>query len=85
MDFVMIAEWAAGALIVSGIIQWAKGIAPKAPKWVWMACAPLAALGASLASKSDLWAWSWLGIWATSQLFYETIIQAVKKHIGGAP
>ena len=83
IEILDLATWAAGALIAAGLIQWAKGFAHKAPSWVWAAASPLAALAAAVAAGGDRWTWNWLGVWACSQVLYETIIQTVKRKIAG--
>jgi hypothetical protein len=83
IEIIDLATWAAGAVIAAGILQWTKGLIPKAPRWVWAAASPIAAFAAAIASGGDKWAWNWLGVWACSQLFYETIIQAIRKKIKG--
>ncbi len=84
-----IVTWTAGAVIVVGVIQWAKGAIPMAPAWTWTILLPLVSLGAATASavqaeKMTGLFWDAAGIWAISQLGYEIIIQTIKKKLGGA-
>ena len=81
IDFTQISVWLAGALIVAGLVQYVKGIVPRAPSWVWLVVAPVAAFGAALALGGTAWLWNALGIWACGQLFYETIIKFVASKI----
>lgn len=72
IDFVL---WLTGAVIVVGIIQWAKNLFKTAPAWAWYLALPLVSLVAGIARGGELWAWNALGFWATSQLGYEIIVQ----------
>ena len=79
-----VAQWLAGACIAVGLIQWAKGIFKDAPWWVWAFVLPVSSFGAAFASGTDKPIWTALGIWAVSQVGYETIIQFVQKKIKDA-
>lgn len=76
-----IGTWALGAVIVVGLIQWFKGMLPKAPTWVWIIASPLAAVIGSAAYGTDKIAWNALGILAVSQMGYELILQTVKSKL----
>lgn len=85
MDYIIdIGMWLSGALILGGIIQWAKNLLPNVPGLTWAAIMPLAAVGISVAKNLPtpaLIAWNALGIWACCQLFYELIVQNVKNKL----
>jgi hypothetical protein len=82
MDFSDFGSWLAGAVAVVGLIQWIKGLVPKTtPTWVYAVLAPVLALGWALAPEPVQQASGVLGV---SQIGYETIIQTVKKRLGGA-
>ena len=75
--------WGAGAVVVVGLVQWAKNLWPAAPRWAWMSMLPLFAFVAAFAAsgfKLDS-VWDALGIWAIAQLGYELIIQVVKNKL----
>lgn len=81
MDFAALASWLAGGVALVGLLQWLKGLVPGAPSWVWGIAAPILAAGWAVAPD---WARQAVGVLAVSQIGYETIIQAVKKKLGGA-
>ncbi len=83
MDWlVQIGIWASGAVIVVGVMQWAKGILPKTlPTWVYSLMLPIAAIGSGIAAGGDNNIFNGLGIWAVAQLGYEIIIQKVKQRL----
>jgi hypothetical protein len=86
------AIWFSGAIIVIGLIQWVKNIVEKIfpnlslPSWFWSAIVPIFSFVASFAMYSikerNIW-WTLLGIWAISQICYESIIRAINKKIEG--
>lgn len=85
MDLILAATWLAGAVIVSGIIQWAKSLgktifSKEIPSWVWVVILPLISTGAAFAVGGQI-LWNALGIWAISQIGYETIIQSIKNKL----
>ena len=82
MDFTELGVWIAGGITVVGIIQWLKGMAPQAPVWLWSLAAPALAVAWEF---SPPWARQASGVLAVSQVGYETIIQALKRKIGGTP
>mgnify|MGYP001174068567 CR=1 FL=1 len=72
------------AIATVGLVQWLKGILPKAPTWIWaiaavVLCFGLAALG-TLVSRWILLAAVAL---AAAQLCYELILQGIPKIVGG--
>ena len=75
--------WGSGAIVVVGLVQWAKNLCPNAPRWAWMSMLPLAAVVAAVAAKGFALpaVWDALGIWAIAQLGYELIIQTVKNKL----
>lgn len=89
IDFSIVGVWAAGAIIVVGVIQWLKGFVQQIVKksvttWVWSVIMPLCAIGTSRAfdlfggqAEALKWVWNALGIWAASQLGYEVIVKSV--------
>lgn len=81
----MMAFWFGGAVIITGELQWAKGlydaIKAKSARSIVLAVAlVVAAFCAALASKQDL-LWTWQGIWAVGQIGYETIIKSIQERI----
>lgn len=92
VDIIDIGTWSAGAVIVVGAIQWAKGALSKIalPSWVWAIALPLVSIGAAGASaaKTGDWhrlPWDAAGMWAIAQLGYELIVQTVRRRFGAAP
>lgn len=83
MEFIQWGIWLAGAVAVVGGVQWAKGLAPKAPSWVWLLAMPVLSVAAALAAGGDRPWFNALGIAAIAQLGYELIVQAVRKKLGG--
>ena len=79
MEFIDIAMWGAGAVIVVGLLEWAKGMLPSVPSWVWAIAAPLAAGLTALAGRSVKPIWDALGILAISQMCYQLVVQSIKK------
>lgn len=80
--------WAAGAVIVVGVVQWAKGLFPKVPSKLWSIVLPVVSAGAGFAYsfKTGVIAdgvWTSLGIWAIAQLGYELIVQTVQQKLKG--
>jgi hypothetical protein len=87
VDIIDFATWAAGAVIVVGVMQWAKNLLKKIPTWIWSVVLPIVSLGASAAAaykESDYSSifWNAAGIWAISQVGYELIVQSIKKKLG---
>lgn len=85
MDFELVAIWVAGGVVVSGIIQWVKSLAKtiftkEIPSWVWVVILPITSFVASFSLGGEV-LWNALGIWAISQIGYETIIQSVKNKL----
>jgi hypothetical protein len=78
MDF-NFGMWALGAVIVVGLIQWVKGMFPKAPSWVWTAALPIVSFIAALAYGPDKIIWNVFGTWSVAQIGYEVILQSVKN------
>jgi hypothetical protein len=83
MEIAQWGVWLSGAVAVVGVIQWAKGLAPKAASWVWLAAMPALSLAASFAAGGQRPWFDALGIAAIAQLGYELIVQAVRKRLGG--
>lgn len=89
-ELIVLGTWAAGAVIVVGVIEWMKGLFKKwtIPTKVWSVFLPVVSLGASWASCnmsgdfSPLY-WNAAGVWGVSQLAYTLIVQSVKKKFGG--
>lgn len=82
MDFSGIGEWIAGGVTVVGLIQWMKGMGPNVPAWAWSIMAPVLAVAWAFMPP---WARQAAGVLAISQVGYETIIQSVKRKLGGTP
>lgn len=83
MDFAQFGAWLAGGVAIVGILQWIKGLAPKTwPAWLYAIAVPVLAAGWSVAPP---WAQQAAGVLAISQIGYETIIQTVKRKLGGTP
>ena len=79
MDF---GQWAVGAVMVVGVLQWLKNIVPKtAPKWLYVALLPVVSVGVALLPVGGI-LWGAALAFALAQLGYETIIQTVKKKLG---
>ena len=73
----------AASVMAVGIIEYAKGIASKAPSWVWLACSPIAAIVAAVSLGGS---WNQIAInaglvLAVSQLCYQSIVQLVKSKV----
>ncbi len=70
------------AVAVVGLLQWLKGLLPKAPTWVWAAASAVGCLGIA-AAVVYLPSWVLLGLvaLAVSQLGYEIIVQFIQKKI----
>jgi hypothetical protein len=79
MEFIDIAMWGAGAVIVVGLLEFLKGAFPKAPSWVWTVAVVLASGLTSLSGNSQKPVWDALGILSLSQICYQLIIQSIKK------
>lgn len=79
MDWTKVAEI---AVAVVGLIEWVKGLIPKAPTWVWAVASGFGCLGIA-AAAIYLPAWVLLGLvaLAVSQLGYEAIVQFIKSKI----
>lgn len=76
---------AAATFIVVGLIQWAKGVFPKAPSKVWTWAFPPACFAFYAAVHFlPMWVTGGLLVWAAGQLGYENIVQVVKAKLGGA-
>jgi hypothetical protein len=84
IDVIDLATWVAGSVIAVGLIQWAKGLAPAAPSWVWAAVLPLGSLAAALAAGGPRPIWTALGIWAVAQVGWDAILRGIVKRIEGA-
>lgn len=81
MDFADFGTWLAGGVATVGILQWIKGLAPKTwPAWLYALAALVLAAGWAVAPP---WARQAAGVLAVSQIGYETIIQTVKRKLGG--
>ncbi len=85
LDLIMAGTWIAGAVIVSGIIQWAKSLAKtvftkEIPSWVWVVILPVISFGSAVSVGGQV-LWNTLGIWAIAQVGYETIIQSIKTKL----
>lgn len=83
LDFIDIATWLAGATIALGLIQWAKGLLPKAPTWLWSAALPAFAIAAGFAAGGDRPIWDALGIWAIAQVGWDGLLRRIVKGIEG--
>lgn len=81
MEFIDIAMWGAGAVIVVGLLEYVKGLLPKVPTWVWAIAAPIAALVTAFAGESSKPFWDALGILSLSQMGYALIVQSIKKKL----
>ena len=77
-----IGTWSLGAVIVVGLIQWVKGLAPKAASWVWAAALPMASIATAMSYGFDKMLWNALGICAFAQVCYEVILQTIKAKVG---
>lgn len=74
--------WAAGGVIVVGIMQWLKGLMPqKVSTLVYVIMLPIFSMMTGIAAGGSLWLFNGLGIWAVSQIGYEAIIQGIKKKL----
>lgn len=80
LEFSDLGIWIGGGVTVVGLIQWMKGMAPKVPAWAWSAAAPVLAIAWAFAPA---WARQAAGVLAISQVGYETIIQGLKRRLGG--
>ena len=77
MEILQLAIWLAGAAVVVGLMQWVKGLVPKAPTWVWALCMPLISIGVGFSMKGATPVFDGLGVWAISQLGYDAILKRV--------
>lgn len=70
------------SVAIVGILQWLKGLLPKAPTWVWALASAVGCLGLA-AAVIYLPPWVLLGVvaLAVSQLGYEAILQFIKSKI----
>jgi hypothetical protein len=80
---VWVALWAAGALIVSGVLQGIKGSLPNLPTLVYKLLAPAISVAVALFAPNDAPIWNALGIYAVSQLLYDVIIARARREIEG--
>lgn len=74
-------DWLPGGIVVVGLLQWIKGMAPKNAKinrGVWAAFAALFSIGWAF---SPPWLRQGLGVLAVSQIGYETIIQTIRTKL----
>ena len=82
-----IVVWLMGAIIVVGIVEWAKAVVTAVAfpvKWssvIYAVLIPVASFVASVANGTGIWVA--LGIWAVAQIGYELIIRTVRKKLGG--
>ncbi len=75
----------ATTFITVGILQWAKGIFPKAPTKVWTwAFPPSCFVFYAAVIYLPAWVTGGLLIWAAGQFGYENIVQVIKNKLGGA-
>lgn len=76
---------AAAAFGVAGVLEYIKGFAKKAPKWLWRLALPFVCAGVAVAASGGIKqiAVNAVLILAMSQLCYEAIVGAVKKLIEG--
>jgi len=76
---------AAAAFGVAGVIEYVKGFARKAPKWLWRLALPFVCAGIAVTGGGGITqiAVNAVLILAMSQLCYEAIIGAVKKLVTG--
>lgn len=83
MDWTKILEI---AVAVVGILEWVKGLLPKAPTWIWAAASAVGCVGVAAASFY-LPPWFMLGLMAlaVAQLSYQSIVQFIKSKIPSAP
>jgi hypothetical protein len=83
MDGLNVAFLISGAFGVAGVLQYAKGLLPKAPTWLWQAVSPVACVGVAITYGGDALqvAQNAVLLLAMTQLMYETVIQLVKKSI----
>ena len=80
MNLEQIWDLVLGGITVAGVIQWAKAWMPKVPSKAWGVVSAVMAAGYALAPA---WIRFALGILAVSQLGYETLVQPVKRTLGG--
>ena len=81
MEFADITTWLAGGLAIAGLIQWIKGLAPKAPVVAWGILSPLMAIGWAYAPEQLRLA---AGVLAISQLGWDLLIQPVRRKLRGS-
>lgn len=76
---------AAAAFGVAGVIEYVKGFAKKAPKWLWRLALPFVCAGVAMVAGGGLKqiAVNTVLTLAMSQLCYEAIVGGVKKLIEG--
>ena len=82
MDWTKVTEI---AVAVVGLLEWVKGLLPKAPTWVWALVSAAGCLGIAAASFY-LPAWVLIGLvaLAVAQLGYQSIVQFIKSKIPSA-
>jgi len=73
------------AVIVVGIIQWAKNLAKNFPAIVWVIIVPVVSIGVAFAADGGIYQiiTNGLAIWAICQIGYEFILQNATKMIQG--
>lgn len=76
---------AAAAFGVAGVIEYIKGFAKKAPKWIWRLALPFICVGVAVVAGGGIKqiAVNAVLTLAMSQLCYEAIVGGVKKLIEG--
>ena len=72
------------AIATVGLVQWIKGLLPKAPRWIWAIAAVFLAFGLSaMATYIDRWVLLAAAALAAAQLCYELIVQAIPQLVKG--
>jgi hypothetical protein len=82
IDWIQVIVVAIGSI---GIIQWAKGVFPSAPTWVWISALPVSCLGVTaITAYLPSWVSGAIVGLAVAQLGYENIVQLVKRKVDAA-
>lgn len=78
--------WFGGAFIVTGLMQWLKGVMPiksKAKRYIFSFVGAILAFVAAYFGGGFPMAYNALGIWASSQLGWDMIVQVILKRVKG--
>ncbi len=78
--------WFGGAFIVTGLVQWLKGLIGakgKSKRYIFSLVGAIIAFVAAYFGGGTPMAYNALGIWAASQLGWDMIVQVILKRVKG--